>query len=212
MNAFRNTGGLWWLLRFMAVFTLCFVAAACGGGSHNSTTPTTPAPPKVVAFLGDSLTNGGFYAGASLEVRPVERMTSYAEGRWVGLNLAADGMRCVEHPKPPEDAYAYVFRFGMADQVKGSKREDVNACLRSSVKALKDAGKTVYVVGVINVQDPAQNSVLALWDADQKAIAESLNAFFIDVRSLGHISMNDDIHPDQAGSDKTSRLIADSID
>jgi hypothetical protein len=63
----------------------------------------------------------------------------------------------------------------------------------------------------LKIYIPAQNSELALWDADQKALAESLNAFFIDVRSLGHISMNDDIHPDQAGSDKTSRLIADSI-
>lgn len=211
MKLFGLTGALTWVLRFVIGMALVLTAISCGGGGSKTPIDTKPKEIGVVAFLGDSLTNGGFYGGQRLAVSPVDRMTAYAAGRWTGLNMAVDGMQCVNHPAPPLDAHAYVFRFGMADQVKGSVREVVNACLNDAVKALKEAGKTVYLVGVIHVPDPAQNAILAQWDADQKAIAKALDVVFIDVRALGQVSMNDDIHPDQAGSDRISRLIADTI-
>ena len=182
---------------------------ACGGGGPNKPSPIHE--PDVVVFLGDSLTNGGFYDNKKMDVSPVERMTQFANGRWVGLNLAVDGMRCVEHPKPPKDAYAYVFRFGMADHVKGSTFDEVHTHLRASVKALKEEGKTVYIVGIIRVPDPIRDEELDRWDAEQQAIALELDAVFIDVRSMGQVSMNDDIHPDQAGSDTVSSVIAGAI-
>lgn len=191
------------IICLVIVFAIIFV--------NNSKKAEVPQGPNIVAFLGDSLTNGGFYEGKKMGVSPVERMTEYAKGRWIGLNLAMDGMRCVDHPTPPKDAHAYVFRFGMADQVKGSTFEEVHDHLRESVYALKRDGKTVYITGIINVPDPVRNTILGEWDAEQRAIAIELGAIFIDVRALGQVSMNDDIHPDQEGSDKVSLLIASSI-
>lgn len=198
-----------WIQILVLVVVLSVVLlVGCGGGGKKESSAHES---NLVAFLGDSLTNGGFYEGKKMGVSPVERMTEYAKGRWIGLNLAMDGMRCVDHPTPPKDAHAYVFRFGMADQVKGSTFEEVHDHLRESVYALKRDGKTVYITGIINVPDPVRNTILGEWDAEQRAIAIELGAIFIDVRALGQVSMNDDIHPDQEGSDKVSLLIASSI-
>lgn len=196
------------VLRWFSLLCLVFLTLGCSGGSSGG---GEPAPVPQVAFLGDSLTNGGSYPGEKLAVSPVVRMTEYAQGRWTGVNYAVDGMRCVEHPVPQAGMRAYVFRFGMADQVKGTVLAELQDCLYKSVKSLLQMGNAVYLVGVIHVPDPSRNAILEDWDRAIRTIATSLGAPFIDVRSLGQVEMHDDIHPNQVGSDRVSRLIADSI-
>lgn len=194
---------------FLALFAAGALMMACSGGSSSSDAPSTPT--AHVGFIGDSLTNGGLYDNQKLGVSPVVQMTQYASGRWIGVNYAVDGMRCVEHPVPAADHHAYVFRFGMADHVKGTTLTQLQDCLYTSINDLLKMGKTVYMVGIIHVPDPTRDQELTQWDSALKVLARSLGVPFIDVRSLGQVEMADDIHPNQTGSDRTSRLIADSI-
>lgn len=184
------------------------VLASCGGNSSSTYTPPAPA---YVGFYGDSLTHGGFYEGKKMDISPVTMMTTYANGRWIGTDYAMDGMRCVEHPAVTPNLYAYAFRFGMADHVKGTKLPELADCLTKSVTALISNGARVYITGIIHIPDPIANAELGIWDAKLKEIAINTGATFIDVRSLGQVEMNDDIHPNQIGSDKVSFYIANAI-
>lgn len=215
-------------LRLFCVF-LAVLVASCGGGSDgdplgalsphaapSALTPKSyPAPfpdpiTREVAFFGDSLTHGGDVGSDHLDPRPVPYMTWIANGRWHGNDLAENGMRCWELSAPSVVYDVYVFRYGMADYVKGTPLTDYLQCIDVVVEYAKSLDKPVYVVGIIKIPGP-MDSDLKIWNAALKAKAEELEVPFIDVRCMGILTMYDDIHPDQDGSERVSLFIASHI-
>lgn len=185
-----------------ALLCLLFVLlSACGGGGE----PTTP---TAVAVYGDSLSSG-YVGNTRLSPTPVERLTEYGGGAFIAVDYSRNGMTAPEVKIAGNEPVA-LLRLGYADAVKGVAESAHAAAMELLIDSLLASGRTPVIVGVLTAPDEHDAAAKRL-DNIQRELASRYRLQFIDVRSLGRVTMGDPIHPDRAGSDKVSLFIAQEL-
>lgn len=185
-----------------ALLCLFFVLlSACGGGG-DSTSPTA------VAVYGDSLSSG-YVSNTRLSPTPVERLTEYSAGAIKAADYSRDGMTAPEVKIAGNEAVV-LLRMGYADAVKGVDESAHTDAMESLIRSLLASGRTPVIAGVLTAPDEHDAAAQRL-DNVQHGLASRYGLQFIDVRSLGKVSMGDPIHPDRAGSDRVSLFIAQEL-
>lgn len=181
---------------------LLALLTACGGGGGWSPQPVQ------IAVYGDSLSSG-YVGNTRLSPTPVERLTEYGEGAFRAVDYARSGMTAPETKLTGSEPIV-VLRLGYADAILGMTEADHAKAMEALVAQAEGSGRRVVIVGVLMAPDEydAQGQ---RFDAIQRGIAQRNGLQFIDVRSLGRVSMGDPLHPDRAGSDKVSMFIAKEI-
>lgn len=188
-----------------ALLCLFFVLlSACGGGGGDSTTPTAVA----VAVYGDSLSSG-YVSNTRLSPTPVERLTEYSAGVINAVDYSHNGMTAPE-VKITGTETVVLLRLGYADAVKGVQDTTHAEAMEAIVLTLINSGRKPVIVGVLAAPDEF-DAKAQRFDVIQRNIAMRHWLQFIDVRSLGKVSMGDPIHPDRAGSDRVSLFIAQEL-
>ena len=205
-----------WLCALLAA--LC---AGCGGDSQPS--PLAPRA-RIIEFYGDSLTFGSIAGPAGeltrLAVPPVRRAQELlgASALCVDLSLpgatvrdALDGVammpfgRFADHMQAT-GADTLVIRYGGADALRGVSLTDFERDLAHLVTLAQDAGKTVWLVGVIATQDGATDD----FDLAVERTADAFGTGFVNVRAVP-VTFPDDladpVHPAQGWSDRLTAAI-----
>lgn len=184
-----------------ALLYLFFVLlSACGGGDDTK--------PIAVAVYGDSLSSG-YVSNTRLSPTPVERLTEYSAGAIKAVDYSRDGMTAPEVKIAGNEAVV-LLRMGYADAVKGVDESAHTDAMESLIRSLLASGRTPVIAGVLTAPDEYDPAAKRLDDI-QRELAHRRNLQFIDVRSLGRVSMGDQIHPDRAGSDRVSLFIAQEL-
>lgn len=184
-----------------ALLYLFFVLlSACGGGDDTK--------PIAVAVYGDSLSSG-YVSNTRLSPTPVERLTEYSAGAIKAVDYSRDGMTAPEVKIAGNEAVV-LLRMGYADAVKGVDESAHTDAMESLIRSLLASGRTPVIAGVLTAPDEYDPAAKRLDDI-QRELAHRRNLQFIDVRSLGRVTMGDQIHPDRAGSDKVSMFIAQEL-
>lgn len=176
--------------------------SACGGGGGGDPQPIQ------IAVYGDSLSSG-YVGNTRLSPTPVERLTEYGEGAFRAVDYSRSGMTAPETKLAGQEPVV-VLRLGYADAVLGVTDADHTKAIEALVSQAEGSGRRVVIVGVLMAPDEydAQGQ---RFDSIQRSIAQRHGLQFVDVRSLGRVTMGDPIHPDRAGSDKVSMFIAKEI-
>lgn len=187
-------------MRFIALLCLALLCA-CGGGGGDQ----TPVP---VAIYGDSLSSG-YLADTRLSPTPVERLTEYAGGAIKAVDYSVSGLTASETSIKGGEPVV-LLRLGYADAILGVPEEMHRQGMERLVTQLKQDGKRVVIAGVLMAPDPYDTAAQRN-DAIQRNIAQRHGLQFIDVRSLGRVTMGDPVHPDRAGSDRVSLFIAQEL-
>lgn len=187
-------------MRFIALLCLALLCA-CGGGGGDK----TPVP---VAIYGDSLSSG-YLADTRLSPTPVERLTEYAGGAIKAVDYSVSGLTASETSIKGGEPVV-LLRLGYADAILGVPEELHQQGMERLVTQLKQDGKRVVIAGVLMAPDPYDTAAQRN-DAIQRNIAQRNGLQFIDVRSLGRVTMGDPVHPDRAGSDRVSLFIAQEL-
>jgi len=186
-----------------ALLCLFFVLlSACGGGGGDDTKPIA------VAVYGDSLSSG-YVSNTRLSPTPVERLTEYSAGAIKAVDYSRDGMTAPEVKIAGNEAMV-LLRMGYADAVKGVDESAHTDAMESLIRSLIASGRTPVIAGVLTAPDEHDAAAKRLDDI-QRGLASRHGLQFIDVRSLGKVSMGDPIHPDRAGSDRVSLFIAQEL-
>lgn len=186
-----------------ALLCLFFVLlSACGGGGGDDTKPIA------VAVYGDSLSSG-YVSNTLLSPTPVERLTEYSAGAIKAVDYSRDGMTAPEAKIAGNEAVV-LLRMGYADAVKGVDESAHKDAMESLILSLLASGRTPVIAGVLTAPDEHDAAAQRL-DNVQRGLASRHGLQFIDVRSLGKVSMGDPIHPDRAGSDRVSMFIAQEL-
>lgn len=188
-------------MRLLALLLLALLSA-CGGGGGGEPQPVN------IAVYGDSLSTG-YLADTRLSPTPVERLTEYGAGAFKAVDYSRSGMTAPEAKLAGQES-TVVFRLGYADAILGVSEADHTKAIEALVKQATGEGRRVVLVGVLTAPDEHDAAARRL-DAIQRDIAKRHGLQFIDVRSLGRVTMGDPIHPDRAGSDRVSLFIAQEL-
>jgi hypothetical protein len=188
-------------MRYLALLLFALLSA-CGGGGGGDTQPVQ------IAVYGDSLSSG--YVGSTrLSPTPVERLTEYSDGAFKAVDYSRSGMTAPETKLAGQEPVV-VLRLGYADAVLGVTDADHAKAIEALVAQAEGSGRRVVIVGVLMAPDE-YDARAQQFNAIQRSIAQRHGLQFVDVRSLGRVTMGDPIHPDRAGSDKVSMFIAKEI-
>ena len=209
-----------WLCTLLAA--LC---AGCGGGGAPPVAPPPQADAQqVVEFYGDSLTFGSI-AGPSgeltrLGVPPVRRAQELLGDAALCVDLSLPGAtvadalagvammpfgRFADHVAATA-AQTLVIRYGGADAIRGTPLPDFERDLSALVTLAQAAGKTVWLVGVINTPGGETDA----YDLAVERTADALGLGFVDVRAVPFAfpdDLADGVHPAQAWSDRLTAAI-----
>ena len=104
-----------------------------------------------------------------------------------------------------------LLRMGYADAVKGVDESAHTDAMESLILSLLASGRTPVIAGVLTAPDEHDAAAQRLNNV-QHGLASRYGLQFIDVRSLGKVSMGDPIHPDTAASDRVSMFIAQELE
>lgn len=185
-------------MRFVFLI-FAFLLTACGGGGEDSNSTT-------VAVYGDSLSSG-FYAGGRLSPTPVQRLEEYGGGAFVVVDKSKSGMTAPELPVINGSENVVLLRLGYADAVLGVSEKDHAAAMQKAVDDVLAIGHVPVIVGLLQPPEEYETAARSL-DRVQREISDKTGVAFIDVWSLGRVSLADQIHPDRSGSDKATLAIA----
>jgi hypothetical protein len=207
------------------ISALCAALCGCGGGDAPTPHPTpAQAGADVIEFYGDSLTFGSIDGPAGtltrLAVPPVRRAQELLGAAAVCVDLslpgatvrdALDGVammpfgRFADHMQAT-GADTLVIRYGGADALRGVSLTDFERDLAHLVTLAQDAGKTVWLVGVIATQDGATDD----FDLAVERTADAFGTGFVNVRAVP-VTFPDDladpVHPAQGWSDRLTAAI-----
>ena len=189
-------------MRLLALLCLALLSA-CGGGGADA--PSAPVP---VAVYGDSLSSG-YLADTRLSPTPVERLTEYSGGAIKAIDYSVSGLTASEASIKGGEPVV-LLRLGYADAIMGVPDELHQQGMERLIAQLKQDGRRPVIAGVLTAPEEYDAAAQRL-DAIQRSIAQRHGLQFIDVRSLGRVTMGDPVHPDRSGSDRVSLFIAQEL-
>lgn len=162
---------------------LSLTLTACGGGGD----PVAPTvvPQLIIAFYGDSITEG----------RPVD----IAQGDFKVQDFAK-AAKTSDAPLDPSDISTItVIRYGMADTVKGVAPEATRRNIQSLIAQVTSLGRTPIVVNVnrteSGLEKPTNQAIADLVDIDVSNV-QGATVDGVHPSEPFHVALNKKIHDD----------------
>lgn len=193
------------LILFVAALLLTL--AGCGGGSSSAEIGGLPL--QKISFYGDSAMTGTHsqsqtqWDPVQFDPTPANYIISLLDTS--GRDYSKNGMSATEASILKDDSGIVVIRFGLADSIRGTSRQEFSLAIHRLVRESKALGKTPVMIGV----NPMYGLDTRIFDG----LVRETDAVFVDVLALPFSvkDLADDTHPGAHYSQGVGRAIAKCI-
>lgn len=196
---------------------LAALMSACGGGGDPP--KPTPAPVKlpVVAFYGDSITDGTHSSDfivwtptkwSPTPVETIRMLLGFAPTQVIDYSYS--GAASTDAKIADDASTIVVIRFGVADAVRGLLPVEFGKNISRLITEARALGKQVLLTGLTH----AASADTLPWNLMMASVANLYEVPFVDVYALPFdpaVDLADPLHPSESYSHRIGAVIADKL-